>query len=573
MKTQLFTVGLSLMTLLSLTGCNAESFFNGTSSSSANYSDQVKEAVPINAVEEHSIKTDTPYKTIGDEDGVLFETALNEGDIAGNAEVGLYDDTHTKVSDLYDDGSHGDRVAGDGIYACRYVPDVSEETQKQYSIKIGDYETEQTSVRFFDPLTEEDFKTVDAVQSRCDEVTGQFKDAAGNIPEEKRDDALEEVRKLVDQMQLNGEVVEYRVNQHQNVVAKLSSGITYFYSVPVEGLDSGSAVNDISIATYQPFKSTYTHPDVVPCLGYPDDGANYLANEFSNVTFDVNWDDRTVSPEVVKNFGPNQVILWHGHGEFDRLLHSFIKTYYSISQVGTNQDYVEERLLAGSDGCVGFTYKYVQAYCGDMTNTFLYLGTCLSGHDGWLASTFLEKNCNAVIVNDQSILTIYNLSMIRSTAKYLAEEKTFLWFFKTGHRTLSEALAAAKKDHGSNDNYENPSKGKYKATPYIYGNSSYMIEEAVEDELESGSENQIEVTGSISLDTVYVKVGVGESVTVNISSLPSGYTASNFTWSIEDTSIATNSGGTITGVAAGSTILKVESTDHRFSQFCGITVS
>lgn len=100
-----------------------------------------------------------------------------------------------------------------------------------------------------------------------------------------------------------------------------------------------------------------------------------------------------------------------------------------------------------------------------------------------------------------------------------------------------------------------------------------MIEEAVEDELESGSENQIEVTGSISLDTVYVSVGVGESATVNISSYPTGYDASKFRWSIEDTSIATNSGGTITGVSAGSTILKVESTDGRFSQFCGITVS
>ena len=375
-------------------------------------------------------------------------------------------------------------------------------------------------------------------------------------------------------MQLNGEVVEYRVNEHQNVIAKLSSGITYFYSVPVEGLDQGSAVNDISVATYQPFKTSYTGTDAESSQGLPDEGANYLANEFDNVTFDVNWDDTSVSPEVVKNFGPNQIILWHGHGEFDRVLHSFIKTNFANAKaVGTSQDYIEDRLLAGSDGCIGFTYKYVQAYCGDMTNTFLYLGTCLSGHDGWLASTFLDKNCNAVIVNDHSIVTVYNLSMIRSTAKYLAEEKTFLWIFKTGHRTLSEALAEAKKENGDNDNCEIPSLGKYKASPYIYGNSSYMIEEAVEDELESGTENYVTVSGSISLDTTYVRVGVGESVTVGISKYPTNYTESDFTWSIEDTSIATNSGGTITGVSAGSTILKVESTDQQYCQFCAVSVS
>ena len=157
--------------------------------------------------------------------------------------------------------------------------------------------------------------------------------------------------------------------------------------------------------------------------------------------------------------------------------------------------------------------------------------------------------------------------MIRSTAKYLAKEKTFLWLFKIGHRTLSEALSEAKSDHGKNDG------SPEKATPLIFGNSSYMIEEAVEEELESGTERYTEPLGSINLDTTYLSLHVGESATVNVTSYPTGYDASKFKWSIENTSIATNSGGTVTGKSAGSTILKIESTDGKFSQFCAISVS
>lgn len=566
MNTRKILACLSAFTMLSMTGCSLEEFFNGETKQSSSASDIGQVSSAMN-VAEHGIAADTPYKTIGDEEGVLFETALNEEDIAENKEVGLYDEAKNKLADLYDDGTNGDQVAGDGIYSCRYVPDVAEETQREYSIRIGDYETEPVPVRYFDPVTEEDVSAAQNTQESFKQATSKFADAQGNIPEEKKDEALKEVENLVEQMQMNGEVIEYRVNEHQNVVAKLSSGITCVYSVPEDGYDQASAVTDLTVTTCQPCKAGYSS-SVSKNMSYPDEGAQFIADEFDNVSFTQNLDDGSVTRSTVSSFGPDQIILWHGHGGYDPKLHSFIVLGEKLAAgASSSTDFVEDALVVWNDGTIAFTYRYVQAYCGDMSNTLLYLGCCKSGYDGVLASTFLSKNCNVVIANSNTILTAYNTAMIRSFAKNLAQEKTILWLFKTGHRTAAEALAAAKSSIGKNDGSKN------KATPLIFGNSSYMIEEAAEEELESGTERYTEALGSLKLSSTFVTVKAGESASISILEYPEGYSASNFSWTIENTSVATVSGGTITGVSAGTTILEVKSTDGNYQQYCAVSVS
>ena len=566
MKTRKISVCLSVITLLSLTGCNAESFFNGTSSSSVNTAEQVAEATPASVVEEHGITADTPYKTIGDEDGVLFETALNEDDIAENAEVGLYDDTHNKVSDLYDDGSHGDRIAGDGIYACRYVPDVAEETQKDYSIKIGDYETEPTSIRFFDEITEEDVRASEETGKTFEAAISDLTDSDGNVPDDKKDEAIEKLRAVAEEMQLSGEVVEYRVNSNNNLVAKLSSGITYVQDLQLEGYDQGHCDRNLNVWTCQPCKAGYSS-GLSANMAMPDAGATALDEEFDNVNFTSNLDDGAVTLNTVRSFTSNMIVLWHGHGGYDEKFHSYIVTGHKISSGSlSSKDYTEERVVLCGD-VYAFTYRFVDAYCGDLSNSLIYIGTCLSGKDGVLANSFLNKNCDLFIGNSDTIYTTYNTKMIKSFAEYLAKQKKFLFFFKTGHRTASEALAEAKNDNGKDDGSE------LHAKPLLFGNSSFILNEMSEEEESSAIGTTVPASGSINIDTTYLSLHVGESATVNVTSYPTGYDASKFKWSIENTSIATNSGGTVTGKSAGSTILKIESTDGKFSQFCAVSVS
>lgn len=565
MKTRKLSVVLSVVTLLALTGCDAESFFNGTSASSG-YIEPTVETTPADTVEEHEISADTPYKTIGDEEGVLFETALNEEDIAENAEVGLYDDTHTKVSDLYDDGSHGDRFAGDGIYACRYMPESVPEGTQAYSIKIGDFETKQTSVRYFDPVTEEDVKASEQTEASFTAAIEDLTDASGNIPEYKRDEAIDRLKAVAEQLQISGEIVEYRINSQNNLVAKLSSGITYVQDLQIPGYDAGHCSRDLSVWTCQPCLSGYQ--DLDDYMKNPDAGAKAIAEEFDNITFSRNMDDAAVTLETVRGFTSNQIVLWHGHGGYDEKLHSYILTGHPASSGSiSSSDYVEDRVVRCKSGVLAFTYKFVDAYCGDLSNSLIYIGTCLSGHDGVLANSFLQKNCELYIGNSDTIYTKYNTKMIRSFAENLAKEKKFLFFIPTGHRTASEAMAAAKNANGQDDGSEEHAK------PLLFGSSSYILDEMTEAEESAVMGTTQQAVGSVKLDTTYVSVKVGDTVTVSITGYPNGYKASDFKWTVDDKTIAANSGGTIRGVANGTTFLKVESTDGKYSQFCAISVT
>jgi len=565
MKMRKLSVCLSVITLLSLTGCNAESFFNGTSAGTEALSEQVGIAMPASEVEEHGITADTPYKTIGDEEGVLFETALNEEDIAGNAEVGLYDDTHTKVSDLYDDGTHGDRIAGDGIYSCRYAPEVTEESEKEYTIKINDFETEPTSVRFFDEITEEDVKATQQLKAQFDAAISAYTSPSGSVAKEDRDAVITTLKAIAEQMQLSGEVVEYRINSNENIVLKMSSGITYIHQVWEDGYDSGHCPQDISVWSCQPCKAGYDS-DLADYMKKPDAGANALDSEFDNVEFSENLDDGEVTLNTVRTFTTDQIVLWHGHGGYDPKLHSYILTGHQTSDGAlSSEDLVEDRVTVCGD-VYAFTYRFVDAYCGDLSNSLIYLGTCNSGRDGVLANSFLKKNCRLYIGNSQSIRTKYNTTMIRSVAEYLAEEKRFL-IFGLGYRTASEALAKAKEDNGKDDGSGRNSK------PLLFGDSAYILGEKMNEE-ESSVVGKTEIaSGSISLDAAYLSMKAGETATVQITKYPKGYEAADFVWTIEDTSIATNNGGTVKALAKGYTVLKVESTDKKLSQFCAVSVS
>ncbi len=563
-KKELLASALAAASLLCTTGCDIKEFFakdNGSNEQSADYGHELDPEI-------HQLVADSEYQAISG-DGIGFETALSNEDIASNAEVGLYDSDSNKVSDMYDDGTNGDRIAGDGIYACRYKPDVSSETELSYKVKIGDTETDPVNIRYFDDITEKDFETLSVVSDSFDTLANDYKDESGYVAPENQQTVLDKAVDKAAEMVKNGEAVNYRINKDSNnVVVKLSSGITYIYEVPIEGLDGGKSADiDLSITTCQPFKYSY-EAEKSERSGYmhcADDGAQAIANEFDNITFDRNIDNQSVSPETIRTFSSNQIILWHGHGTYDSKLHSIILFDMSPSGIYKTSDYVKEALVA-NNGYLAYTYKFVDAYVGDMSNSLIYLGCCKSGIDGVLASSYMKKNCNVVIANTESIVTTYNISMIQSFSEYLSEERKFL-FIPLEYRTASAALSEAKGDLGKDDGSERH------AAPKIFGNTKYRLSDALEDNLGDMDTGYTEPEGSITLDKAYVSVKAGGTVSVSISKYPSGYSSSDFTWTMDDTSVATVSGGTVTGVKAGNTVLIVKSSDGKFSQYCAVTVT
>lgn len=87
-----------------------------------------------------------------------------------------------------------------------------------------------------------------------------------------------------------------------------------------------------------------------------------------------------------------------------------------------------------------------------------------------------------------------------------------------------------------------------------------------------GSSTSVSVTG-VSLDESEVSVSVGNTKELTATITPSNATNKTVKWTSSDTSIATVSGGTVTGVSAGSATITVTTDDGGYSATCQITVN
>ncbi|MDO4538703.1 MAG: hypothetical protein Q4B54_11115, partial [Coriobacteriales bacterium] len=105
---------------------------------------------------------------------------------------------------------------------------------------------------------------------------------------------------------------------------------------------------------------------------------------------------RQVTLNAVKSFGPNQVILWDGHGGYESDIHSFLLTGEKFDwwKWATKQSYREDNaqnVTIYCDDQVCITSKFIDTYCGDLSGDLVYLGACESEKDSTLADAFLNK--------------------------------------------------------------------------------------------------------------------------------------------------------------------------------------
>ena len=250
----------------------------------------------------------------------------------------------------------------------------------------------------------------------------------------------------------------------------------YMYAPNIDGFDSGTTQTSMNIATYQPFYSHYGR-SVKKFLGYPDDAANFISNEFAMYQFDNrdtvddrNYNDEEVTFENILKFTQNNIVFWHGHGgdfEDDGCVISTSIEVTPENEAKYKMEVDEGRLVPGyGEDNVGhycMTPSFFEKYVPDnaLKNSIIYIGTCSSGANSTLIDVFINKGAMAVIANSGTIRTKYNLKMMRSFAEGLT--------LKNGNEyyTLDEALDYAKGKNGKTDFFN----GSY---PYITYGSGYQ---------------------------------------------------------------------------------------------------
>ena len=182
----------------------------------------------------HVLTTYNRFLSVDEEsDGFYFEVQLSKEEAESGVEVALYDEDGNKVADMLDDGGHDpDRIAGDGLYCCFYMPEVYETGIFDYTAKIGDAETNVSRVCIYDDLSDDDFNEVRELCDRIEDIKSKYTDLTGAVSDDKKDEAMDELETFVKELYDEREIVDYNVSRESgSIMIKHKSCIPIVVSI------------------------------------------------------------------------------------------------------------------------------------------------------------------------------------------------------------------------------------------------------------------------------------------------------------------------------------------------------
>ncbi|MBE6681245.1 MAG: hypothetical protein E7600_03025 [Ruminococcaceae bacterium] len=431
------------------------------------------------------------YFASGEESEVLFTVKVEEGD---PEELFLYEGKK-KIAKMNDDGVDGDEKANDKIYSCKAV--ISMKANKystvEYHCGVEDSESvsEPVEAHVFPQLNEtavmEAYQIQNSLKTDISAIESNYYNDNGFVDEANYKALIADIQALLDTYVKEGKVLHYTA-EGDSVFVKFTSGLGSLYAPRKEGYDNVGKDVSMSILTCQPCftdmggenfpadgQLPYALPsDVEYLLEILDQSGDNVEVNFPNYDFDddYNYDDSEVTLELIKSFGSNQVILWHGHGYYGPVVKSCLVTgeAFDFNAWLWDADYfidcvsnrIINSLIVGYDNAI-ISSGFIEHYCGDMTNSMVYLAACDSGRTDELTSAFTNKGA-AVVANTDTILRTYNVAMLYGTLANLQK----IDFETNEYYTLSEALEAAKSVYGESD----ASYGGSGATPEIFGGAT-----------------------------------------------------------------------------------------------------
>lgn len=254
--------------------------------------------------------------------------------------------------------------------------------------------------------------------------------------------------------------------------------------------NSFAADQNLEIITFQPVyeylswqeggdEGIETLPDGIPNQAeLAPAAARYITSKIPDTEYTVASKDLPITKENIQSLGPNQIVIWQSHGNWDEENeHIVIQTGadYDDEKYATDPDYKADvdngRIVKIDTYYEGITAAYFEEYLGDLTGSFIFLGQCDSAHDGSdeLASVFLRKGASAVIANSKTIRMTYGNVMQYTVTKLLADINPDT----KGYYTLGDALTKAKSIYGASDHDRYP--GSLGAELLLFGDANYHL--------------------------------------------------------------------------------------------------
>ena len=284
------------------------------------------------------------------------------------------------------------------------------------------------------------------VKNYVSELTSEYKNSQGYVEESKKNESILAVGEYAKELYESKKIKDFEITKEESVWIQFNSGVEYIYIPPVEGMDSST------ISTYQPCLAMYSSELQELGKKCVDDSASKIETKLNDYSFQNNYDNETVSLDVLKNISSNQIVIWHGHGGYNTRTHSVLMTslrldeekflldpIYYIQKIGYTDDYLSGRIVCSDSGYVMVTHKFFDKYLDNIESSVIYLGACDTGKDDVLANTFVNKGAKSVIANTEEIPTVYNLNMISSVFNELVDVS------KNKYQDVQTALDKAKE--------------------------------------------------------------------------------------------------------------------------------
>lgn len=348
-----------------------------------------------------------------------------------------------KIGEMTDDGAGADKNAGDGIYSYKLsFPEYNFEGEAAYHAKAGKNTSKEIILYAFGEPDDEDYSNYLSLINEITLCECLHADENGFVDFENVDDVIDEVEDIIEEYEKKGIVIKHSEGEDY-VRAKLASGLTYIYTPKLEDTLFGEGA--ANIRTFQPHVKEYEKEEYSVLI---DQTAKNIGSGMEGFDFTDNVDNDKVTPDSVKSFAANEIILWEGHGAYNPDDHSVIATGQDITfsyWMSNHKDFSKE-ILVDVNGYAAVTSAFVNKYVGDISGSFIYINTCWGGRDDVLANAFLKKGALAVIANTENISKKYATAMLD---RFMLN--AFYYTESGEHFTLTRALETSLYEVGEND--------------------------------------------------------------------------------------------------------------------------
>ena len=499
-------------------------------------------------IEIYDFRADTYDIPVGEEKKVTFTAEIFSDVVLADKSVSVVNKYGDLIGYMNDNGTDGDKEAGDGLYTLQLSLSSKKAYSAQYYGKVNDTVSKGFSIGYYLSFSDSDEKIADSIILNLSELVSPYVDEYGDVTEDNVDVAMFAVNKSLDEMQKQGLIKQFTMTKTS---ALILTNNYYSFSFNLHIKDTAVNVGDeVNIVTYQPFRGE--DRDVFYILrNMSDKSTDGAAEEISNIfgfSFSGNYDNENVTLHLLENIGNNKIIIFDSHGGCSDIFGSGILTgeqsnYVANGMYAMDIGYPSYRICRsgahsynwlkpnGDDGIKhtyevtgGFFDKYLDQHEADLKDAFIYLGACHTGddmlpgtninhQDYHLAQSFIDHGAGAVVVTNGEIQTIYNNKMRESILNYMTTMKDGLF---NNFYTVQEAIDKAIEDNGNQT-----------GCPFVVGDTDYSFSRLLSENYGTVSGQVVDSESGYGINGALVRIYKNDYLVSKIRTDSNGYYSDN----------------------------------------------